>query len=132
MTFRYIDDVLYLKKSTISEFIDLIYPYELEMTDMTESGTSASYLDCYLYIDNGKLVTRLYDKRDYFKFFNIVKFPFLSSNIPLAPTYGVYVFQPVRYRLEPVANIKALLIKQNCSSVNCCHKAIVEQSFCQL
>ena len=57
---------------------------------------SSSYLDCYLYIDNGKLTTRLYDKRDDFNF-PIVNFPFLSSNIPSAPAYGVYVSQLIRY-----------------------------------
>ena len=58
--------------------------------------TAASYLDCYLYIDNGKLSTRLYDKRDDFNF-PIVNFPFLSSNIPSAPAYGIYVSQLIGY-----------------------------------
>ena len=53
-------------------------------------------MDCYPYIDNGKLSTRLYDKRDDFNF-PIVNFPFLSSNIPSAPAYGVYVSQLIRY-----------------------------------
>ena len=61
-----------------------------------ETAASSSYLDCYLYIDNGKLTTRLYDKRDDFNF-PIVNFPFLSSNIPSAPAYGVYVSQLIRY-----------------------------------
>jgi len=38
----------------------------------------------------------LYDKRDDFNF-NIVNFPFLSSNIPSSPAYGVFVSQLVRY-----------------------------------
>ena len=54
------------------------------------------YLDCYFYIDNGKLTTRLYDKLDDFNF-PIVKFPFLSSNIPSAPAYDVYASQLIRY-----------------------------------
>ena len=57
---------------------------------------SQIYWDCYLYIDNGKLTTRLYDKRDDFNF-PIVNFPFMSSNIPSAPAYGVYVSQLIRY-----------------------------------
>ena len=40
--------------------------------------------------------TRLHDKRDDFNF-PIVNFPFLSSNIPSAPAYGVYVSQLIRY-----------------------------------
>ena len=95
----YIDDVLSLNKSKISEFIDLICPCELEIKDMTVSSTSASHLDCYLCIDNGQLVTRLYDKRDNFNF-PIVNFPFLSSSVPklpLVPAYRVYVSQLVHY-----------------------------------
>ena len=42
------------------------------------------------------LTTRLYDKRDDFNF-PIVNFPFLSSNIPSAPAYGVYVSQLIRF-----------------------------------
>ena len=61
-----------------------------EIKETTETAASSSYLDCYLY--NGKLTTRLYDKRDDFNF-PIVKFPFLSSNIPSAPAYDVYVSQ---------------------------------------
>ena len=51
---------------------------------------------CYLYIDNGKLTTRLYDKQDDFNV-PIVNFPFPSSNRPSAPAYGVYVSQLIRY-----------------------------------
>ena len=58
-TYRYIDGVLSLNNSKNSEFIDLLYPCELEIKDTTESNTSASYLDCYLCTDNGELVTRL-------------------------------------------------------------------------
>ena len=70
--------------------IDVIYPCELDIKDTTGSSIPNSYLDCYLNIDNGKLITRLYEKRDDFNF-PIVNFPFMSSNIPSAHAYGVYV-----------------------------------------
>ena len=95
-TYRYIDDVLSLKNTKFAEYLEFIYPRELEIKETTETSASSSYLDCYLYIDNGKLTTRLYDKRDDFNF-PIVNFPFLSSNIPSAPAYGVYVSQLIRY-----------------------------------
>ena len=41
-------------------------------------------------------MTRLYDKPDAFGF-HIVNFPFMSSNIPSAPAYGVYASQHIRY-----------------------------------
>ena len=45
---------------------------------------------------DGRLNTKIYDKRDDFNF-PIVNFPFLCSNIPAAPAYGVYVSQLIRY-----------------------------------
>ena len=95
-TYRYIDDVLCLKNTKFAEYLKFIYPHELEIKETMETAASSSYLDCYLYIDNGKLTTRLYDKQDDFNF-PIVYFPFLSSNIPSAPAYGVYVSQLIRY-----------------------------------
>ena len=38
----------------------------------------------------------LYDKRDDFNF-HITNFPFLSSNIPYSPAYGVFISQLIRY-----------------------------------
>ena len=95
-TYRYIDDVLSLKNTKFAEYLEFICARELEIKETTETATSSSYLDCYLFIDNGKLTTRLYDKRDDFNF-PIVNFPFLSSNIPSAPAYDVYVSQLTRY-----------------------------------
>ena len=59
-TSGFIDDILSLNNSKNSELIDLTYPCELEIKVTTESRTSASYLDFYFYIDNGKIVIRLY------------------------------------------------------------------------
>ena len=65
---------------------------ELEIKD-----TSASYLDLLLSIGrDGQLRTSLYDKRDDFNF-HITNFPFLSSNIPSSPAYGVFISQLIRY-----------------------------------
>ena len=57
---------------------------ELEIKETRETAASSSYL--YLYIDSGKLTTRLYDKRDNVNFLD--NFPFLNSNIPSAPAYA--------------------------------------------
>ena len=42
------------------------------------------------------MYTKLYDKRDDFNF-PIVNFPFLDSNIPSSPAYGVFISQLIRY-----------------------------------
>ena len=96
-TFRYIDDVLSLNNSQFGDYVERIYPIELEIKDTTDRVNSASYLDYHLEIDNeGRLKTKLYDKRDDFSF-PIVNFPFQSSNIPAAPAYGVYISSFYRY-----------------------------------
>ena len=97
LTYRYIDDVLLINNHN---HVHLIYPDELEIKDTTESDSCASYLDILLNIDSdGRLTTTLYDKRDDFNF-AIVNFPFLCSNVPLSPAYGVYVSQLIRYARE--------------------------------
>ena len=95
-TFRYIDDVRSLNNSRFGDFVDRIYPIELEIKDITDTDRSGSYIDIYLEIDSDWLLrTKLYDKRDDFNF-PIVNFLFLCSNIPAAPAYGVYISQLMR------------------------------------
>jgi hypothetical protein len=89
-TFRYIDDVLSINNHQFHSYVDSTYPNELEIKDTTECSTSASYLDVLLKLDtNGKITTHLYDKWVDFNF-SIVNFPYLCSNIPASPAYGVY------------------------------------------
>jgi hypothetical protein len=96
-TFSYIDDVLSLYNSRFGDFVDSIYPIELEIKNTTDTDRSASYIDLHFEIDSdGRLRTKPYDKRDDFNF-PIVKFPFICSNIPAAPAYGVYMSQLIRY-----------------------------------
>ena len=74
-----------------------MYPAEPEIKDTTESTTPASYLDLLLSIGrDGQLHTSVYAKRDDFNF-HITNFPFLSSNIPSSPAYGVFISQLIRY-----------------------------------
>ena len=73
------------------------YPKELTISETTESTSVASYLDLLFTRDrSNNITTKLYDKRDAFGF-HIVNFPFMSSNIPSAPAYGVYASQLIRY-----------------------------------
>ena len=73
------------------------YLVKSKIKDTTESNTSACYLDLLLSIGrDGQLRTSLYDKRDDFNF-HITNIPFLSSNIPSSPAYGVFISQLIRY-----------------------------------
>ena len=53
-------------------------------------------MDLDLDIRNGKIHSKLFDKRDAFRF-PIVNFPDLSGNIPAKQSYGVIVSQLIRY-----------------------------------
>jgi hypothetical protein len=45
---NYIDDVLSINNSRFAEFLPLIYPPELEVKEITDTASSASFLDLYL------------------------------------------------------------------------------------
>ena len=54
-------------------------------------------MDLHLFISNGFVSYKIYDtERDDFDF-DIVNFPFLDSDVPRRPSYGVYVSQPIRF-----------------------------------
>jgi hypothetical protein len=72
------------------------YPNELEIKDTKECSISASYLDMLLKLDtNSKITIQLYDRWYDFNF-SIVNFPYLCSNIPASPAYGLYILQLIR------------------------------------
>ena len=92
-TYRYINDVLSMNNPEFENYLGQMCPVELEIKDTTENNTSASYLDLLLSTGrDGQLHTSIYDKRDDFNC-HITTFPFLSSNIPISPAYGVFISQ---------------------------------------
>ena len=96
-TDRYIDDLFSADNDKFGEYVPKIYPKELVLKKTNEDPKEAEYLDLLININvNDELTTKLYDKRDAFGF-DIVNFPYLDSNIPSGPAYGVYVSQLVRY-----------------------------------
>ena len=68
------------------DYVKEIYPSQANTSD-----DLANYLDLTFNIgSNNRLYIKLYDKRDDFGF-HIVNFPFLWSNFPSSPSYGVYI-----------------------------------------
>ena len=60
------------------------------------SDAEASFLDLNIYISDGFVKTKIYDKRDDFDF-DIVNFPFLDGDVPRSASYGVYISQLIRF-----------------------------------
>ena len=93
----YFDDLIVFNNKKFLDYLKEIYPSQLTVEKANKSDHLADYLDLTFIIDGGgKLSTSLYNKRDDFDF-HIVNFPFLSSNIPSGPSYGVYISQLIRY-----------------------------------
>ena len=97
LCYRYIDNLIVFNNKKFLDYLKEIYPSQLTVEKANKSDHLADYLDLTFIIDSGgKLSTRLYDKCDDFDF-HIVNFPYLSSNIPSGPSYGVYISQLIRY-----------------------------------
>ena len=74
-TYRYLDDIFSLNNPEFSKYTSEIYPNELTLTKSNINSSSCPFLDLDISISNGKLHTKIYDKRDDFSF-PIVNFPF--------------------------------------------------------
>ena len=72
--------------STFEKHQKAIYPTESELKK-ENNNSCASFLDLYIYIENGEFHTRLIDKRDNFGF-DIVRMPLYCSNVPSKMFYG--------------------------------------------
>ena len=84
-TSRYLDDLLNIDNIHFEHTVHRIYPAELQLNKAKPSDTEAAFLDLTLSIHNDIVSTKIYDRRDDFKF-DIVNFPFL--NVPLM----VYIY----------------------------------------
>ena len=95
--YRYIDDLIVFDNKKFLDNLKETHPSQLTVEKANKSDRLANYLDLTFIIDSGgKISTRVYDKVDDFDF-HLVKFPFLSSNIPSGNSYGVYISQLRRY-----------------------------------
>ena len=89
-------DVLNIDNPYFEGMVNQIYPPELQLNKANTSDTEAPFLDLHLSISNGFVSSKIYDKRDDFNF-DIVNFLFLDGDVPLRPSYGVYISQLIRF-----------------------------------
>ena len=97
-TSRYLDDLLNIDNPYIEGMVNRIYPPELQSNKANTSDTETPFLDLHLFISNGFVSSKIYDKRDDFDF-DIVNFPFLDGDIPrsTSASNGVYISQLIRF-----------------------------------
>ena len=94
-TSRYLDDILNINNVYFDNMVRQIYPSELQLNKANTSDTEATFLDLHLSISNDIVSTKIYDKRDDFDF--EIDFPFLDGDVPRSTSYGVYIFQLIRF-----------------------------------
>ena len=95
-TSRYLDDILNISNVYFDNMLSQIYPSKLQLNKANTSNTEAAFLDLHLSISNDVVSTKIYDKRDDFDF-EIVNFPFLDGDAPHSTSYGVCIFQLIRF-----------------------------------
>ena len=93
---RYLDNLLYIDNIHFDQMVNRIYPTELQLNRANSSDTEAPFLDLDLFISNGTVSTKIYDKQEDFDF-DIVNFPFLDGDVPRRTSYGVYISQLFRF-----------------------------------
>ena len=84
--------MLTLNNNRFEEEIINIYPPELTLKKLL--NLILEY-HIWTFPSVSATINKVYDKRENFNF-NLVNYPYMCSNIPANPTYGVYVSQLVR------------------------------------
>ena len=87
-TSTYLDDLLNIDNIYFEQMVNGIFPDELQLNKSNSSDTDAPFLDLNLFISNGTVSTKVYDKRDNFDF-DIVNIPFHDGDVPRRKSYGV-------------------------------------------
>ena len=66
------------------------------MNKANTSDTEDPFLDLHLFVSDGFVSSKIYDKHDDFDF-DIVNFLFLDGDVPRSTSYGVYISQLSRF-----------------------------------
>lgn len=96
-SYRYIDDLISFNNNNIINHLkNKIYPSELVLNKENEHNHHCTFLDIDITINDNKIHTTLYDKRDDFDF-DINNFPNLSGNIHNKRSHNIVISQFIRY-----------------------------------
>ena len=98
-TYCYLDDIVSVINSDCDKYTGKIYQKKLKLNKANNNNFKCPFLDLDVYISQGKIITKIYDKRGDFSF-PIVHMPFLDVDVSLFPSYGVYISQLNRFAHE--------------------------------
>ena len=80
----------YINDSMCQIICNDIYPDELDIISTNICNLNTTFLDLDITIEDGRFVSKLYDKRRDFVF-KVITFPNLRSNIPNKTSYGTFI-----------------------------------------
>ena len=95
-TFRYLDDLLNIDNDYFDGLISQIYPSGVQLNKANSSETEAPFLHLHLFISDGFISCKIYDKRNDFDV-DVVNFPYLDWDVPRRASYDVYISQLIRF-----------------------------------
>ena len=136
--FRFIDDLIAINDN--DEFLKSykeIYPQQMELKVENQGTIKASHLDLDLEIKDRVFISRLYDKREAFKF-DVVRMPFKCSNMPYKMFYSTISAEVLRicratssylFFLESVRKLIIRMRKQHAETFGI--KKIVTKMMCR-
>ena len=67
-----------------------IYPTELHVNKANYFYIEAPFLDLHLSVSNGTVSSKIYNKREDLRIWNI-NFPFVDGDVPRFPSCGIYL-----------------------------------------
>ena len=123
---RHLDFLFNIDNDYFDGLISQICPSDLQLNNANSSETETPFLDLHLYIIDGIISCKIYDKRNDFDF-EIVNFPSLDGDVPRRASYDVYISQLIRFARVPsyVTDINtrnkiltAILLNQVISTIN--------------
>ena len=94
---RYRDDCTSLNINNFLEIASEIYPPSLTLTQENDQPNKVNVLDMVAEIQEGKIISKVYCKTDYFPF-NVISLPFLQSNLDNRVCYNVFYGQVIRFQ----------------------------------
>ena len=100
---RYLDDLLNIDNNFLlsiddnffDDMVNHIYLSEIQLNKAKSQIPMPHFSDLHLFISDGFVNTN-FDKRDDFDI-DIVNFPFPDGHVPRSASYGVYIYQLIRF-----------------------------------
>ena len=85
------------EQNTICPYLDIRTKYyRLDIISTNICNLNTTFLDLDIIIEDGRFVSKLYDKRRDFVF-KVITFPNLRSNIPNKTSYGTFIGKNFSY-----------------------------------